>query len=230
MMQSRTVGGGGGAFARRLASFFAAFSVLITGGIQAATLLPGSSLVPPPYGLGPAGGLVLASSTVPFAAPLSLSGTLVSKVITNDPASPFSSGLTFTYEITMDNVSGAQPAGLFTVSSYAGFNIDVCYTNGTVSFGVVPDSIARVTIGDTLRFSFAPGGNPTLGPGVNSVLLVVRTDAQTWQSTVGGVIDGNTASVTTYAPSIIPEPSSATLAVVGGATLMCWWVTRRRRN
>jgi hypothetical protein len=63
------------------------------------------------------GATLVTSSTVNFSA-VSCSGNLVSKVFSNDPNSPFSGGLTFTYELNTDPVPGGQSMSLLTISSF----------------------------------------------------------------------------------------------------------------
>jgi hypothetical protein len=85
-------------------------------------------------------------------------------------------------------------------------------------------------LGDIIRFVFEDANaNPTLVPGLNSALLVVRTDAQAYLSTIAGVINGSTANANTFAPVAIPEPSAAVLGITCGAVLLTW-VSRRRMN
>lgn len=189
--------------------------------VLASPLSPGSLLSPAPAEVGPVGASLLASTTQNFLAPSSFSGTLVSKVWTNDTSSPFGVGLTFTYELIMDPNPSAQPVSRFTLSSYQGFLVDASYTNGTAGLGVPPLSIGRNLLGDVIRFTFEDGfGNATLLQGMNSRLLVLQTDATYWQNSIAGVIDGATANVATFAPAVIPEPSSMLLGAAGLVLLL----------
>lgn len=202
--------------------------MLLTGAaaiLRAAPLPPGSLLSPAPYEAGPLGATLVLSTNVSFVAPFAFSGTLTTRIWTNDASSPFSSGLTFTYELTLDANPSAQPVSRLTISSYGGFLADASYTNGTSGFGIAPLSIGRNPAGDVVRFNFEDlFGNPTLVQGTNSTLLVIQTDAPWYQPTVAGVIDGATANVFSYAPSVIPEPSPVTVA---GASILLLLLYRR---
>ena len=198
--------------------------------VHASPLAPGSVLSPAPLENGPVGATLLFSANNSFNAPFAFSGTLTTKIWTNDASSPFSTGLTFTYELTMDANPLAQPVSRFSISSYGGFLVDASYTNGTAGVGVAPLSIGRNPLGDVIRFTFEDViGNPTLFQGTNSALLVLQTDAPYWQPTIAGVIDGSTANVNTFAPSVIPEPGPLELTTGGILFLFLFrrWATRR---
>ena len=62
-------------------------------------------------------------------------------------------------------------------------------------------------------FTSAPLGLGMLAPGTNSRLLVIQTNATTFQATTATVIDSLAANPASFAPLAIPEPT--TLALMG---------------
>jgi hypothetical protein len=202
-----------------LFSFFAA-------AVHALPLAPGQS-IPAPAEPDPTGGaFLIGPTTVPFVSG-NYSGTLTSAVIQNDPSNPLG-GLTFTYLLS-NNPNSIDSLGRMTISSFAGFNTDVSY-QGPGAPGVPPFLIDRNPLpGDVVGFSFvgAPIGPGVILPGASSALLVIQTDAPSFQVTNAHILDGTTAQVASYAPQFgIPEPSTLVLAVLGGIGLLIY---RRRR-
>ena len=204
--------------------------------LHAAPLNPGTTIpAPNEPGQPSAGATLLASSTVNFVAPFSFTGTLTSEVWNNDASSPFGpASLTFTYQFNIDASSG-NAVDRFTISSFSGYLTDASYSLGS-SGSVVPQllpsvvaplSVGRAPAGDIVRWVFEDGfGNATLAPGDSSALLVVQTSATAWQNTIGGVSDGSTANVSSFAPAVIPEPGTVFVTGLAGGVL---FVLRRSR-
>jgi len=196
----------------------------------AAPLLVGGALFPAPGEPDPIGGIVIGNTgVVPFVAP-TFSGTLTTKVISGDVTNPFG-GLTFTFLLTND-AGGHNAIERLTLNNFAPFLIDASYQ--TPSLGMLPSAIDRTTA-DTVGFSFLPvfipGALGTLNPGSTSALLVLQTSSTTFDSTFASVIDGSTATVTSFAPgSLIPEPSSLALLVIGAVGVHSRNVRLRRRR
>lgn len=155
------------------------------------------------------GGTIVATQISPMAAP-TFAGSLISKVIANDPANPH--GLTFTYQFSN---SGPNSLSRFTISSFDGFAADTVYVAGP---NVSPTMFDRSLSDDVIGFSFigAPLGDGKVVPGSGSDVLVVRTDAVDYQSTLAAIINGSTAQPLSFAPlRIVPEPSGIVLVVLG---------------
>jgi PEP-CTERM motif len=171
------------------------------------TLAPGTSVAALSSSY-PVGGTLLASVTTPFSAGV-ISGTLVSSVLANDAANPYSGGLTFTYQL---GIAPASPdaSSEMTVSSFTSFLTDVSYN--TAGSDVNPSNFSRSSSGDTVRFIFL---NQPVGDGQTSALLVVQTDAVDFQATMAGIIDGLTVNVASLAPISVPEPASGALILLG---------------
>lgn len=189
---------------------------------NAAILNPGSSisLTAEP---GPTGGLIIGSSTVPFVAP-TFSGTLISRVITNDASNPFAGGLTFTYELSNDPFS-PDPIDRFTLSSYLGFSVDASYPSGSLVGSIIPTSVTRNGSGNQISFNYTGLFEGTLVPGSASVLLVLQTSATSFQNSFAAIINSSSVNVATFAPLAVPEPTVGALVILGALSL----VVRRKK-
>jgi len=206
-----------------------AVSCLLAATAVAAPLAPSGILFPVPAGLVP-GGVVVGAPIVSNVSPATFHGRLTSEVLAGDPTNPLG-GLTFVYLIENTSPFPGEIERL-TVNSFGGFATDVVYA-GLGGPGILPPTYSdrSVGTGDTVGFSFvrAPIGPGTLQPGDSSFLLVVYTNAEKFAPTLASVIDGSVAQAPSYAPTtVIPEPASVMLAVIGGLSLvMCW---RRRQR
>lgn len=173
---------------------------------HAAPIFPFGTLYPAPAEAGPSGGVVLDTMSVPVVTP-SFTGTLTSTVIVGDINNALG-GLTFTFHFEND-VTSTHPVGRLTVNGYDGWLTDASYE--TPFSGVFPALINR-PVGDVIGFTFMDIIGPGLiGPGKESSLLVVRTNAPDYTENLASVIDGFVDTVPTFAP--IPEPG--TLAMLG---------------
>jgi hypothetical protein len=181
---------------------------------SAAALPSGSVLVPTPGELDPTGGAVVASQAVGFSVPGAFSGVLTSKVISGDPSNALG-GLTFTYEITNDGVSGPNSIGRLSVADFSGWLVDASYQSTSV--GVVPASIDRQPSGEVVGFNFLPTPidplTAFLAPGTGSRILVLQTSAPAYGDVLASVIDGGVTQAKSYGP--VPEPSALVLAACG---------------
>ena len=189
---------------------------------NAAVLNPGSSisLTAEP---GPTGGSIIGSSTVPFVAP-TFSGTLVSRVITNDASNPFVNGLTFTYELS-NNPFSPDPIDRFTLSSYLGFSVDASYPSGSLLSSIIPTSVTRNGSGNQISFNFTGPFEGTLVPGSSSVLLVLQTSATSFQNSFAAIINSSSVNVATFAPLAVPEPATGALLILGALAM----IARRKK-
>lgn len=189
------------------------------GSASAAALPSGTVLVPSPGEADPTGGAVIASQSVPFSAAGAFSGVLTSKVISGDPSNALG-GLTFTYQITNDGVSGPNSIGRLSVPDFTGWTVDGSYQSTSV--GVVPGSIDRQPSGEVVGFNFLPTpADPLtafLAPGTGSRLLVLQTNAAAYGDVLASVIDGGVTQAKSYGPAV-PEPSTLVLAACGALGL-----------
>jgi hypothetical protein len=187
---------------------------------QAAMIPPGGVQLPAVAEPDPTGATtVVASTTLPFTAG-TFSGTLTSEVLSGDTSNPFGSNfLTFTYKVS-NSPGSAHAIERLAVSNFDGFQTDASYRNDPGP--TAPLLITRSPDGQVMGFNFV---SPALLAGQMSELLVVQTNALTYQPTTASLIDGTTATVASFAPLAVPEPATVTLfALAGGAALV-----RRRR-
>lgn len=196
---------------------------------QAATINAGQTLFASGEA-GPVGGKLEASANSPLLA-ATFTGILHSEVWSGDISSPFEGGLTFVYWIDNTNGPTGNSLSRFTTSNFTGFSTDVSFDNTNGRF---PTLVDRGASGDVMGYSFL--GDPELGfgngkiaPGETSSKLVIQTNATNWTNTLGFVINGSTASASTFAPTaIVPEPSSMALAAMGIAGAIGFAVRRRK--
>jgi hypothetical protein len=144
---------------------------------------------------------------------LTFSGTLTSKVWTNDSSNPFG-GLTFTYELS-NNLSSLDAIDRFTLSRYTGFQVDASYFGA----GIVPTEVRRTGSGNQISFDFSGPSEGILVQGTSSPVLILQTDSAVWQVSNAGVINSSTVNVATFAPLAVPEPATAALFLLGAVAL-----------
>ena len=122
---------------------------------------------------------------------------MVTKVIAGDPSNPFG-GLTFSYFLTNNAVS-ANNIERLTVDGYTGWGTDVSYQTPVPPGDIPPTFNDRDASGNVMGFTFQnpvplPGGgflgNGVLAPGDTAALMVIQTNAQSFQPTIANVIDG----------------------------------------
>jgi len=200
----------------------AALSTLILGlmcqPVSAALLLPGVGFFPAPSEPDPVGGVLLAQITAPFVT-ADLQGQVVSQVLSGDLSNPLG-GLTFTYQIMMAATS-VHAVSAFSVGNYGGFQTDASYLPLAVLGTVAPTLVERSALpGDVVRFSYLTSFGGSIAAGQTSALMVVQTDAVAYQITSASVINSVSAVVSSLAPTAIPEPATATLAILGGLALL----------
>ena len=192
-----------------LAGFFTSIS-------QAALLPAGSGLAagggvsPPPTGT------IVGTLTTPFAT-ADLTGTITTNVISGDLSNGFG-GLTFIYSIH-NSAASTDGVGRATVNDYTGVTVDA--TQLPLGSDVAPNLVNRSASGDVVGWNFQDiNGVNTLGPGLDSALLVLRTDALNFAPNSASVIDGSSTSIAALGPAagILPEP--ATLGLLGIAGVL----------
>lgn len=178
----------------------------------------------------PAGGTVLNTQTEGFSSS-ALQGSVVSSVIMGDSSNPYG-GLTFTYMLTMSS-SSPQDLSAFSVGSYGRYLTDVSYNlTGTE---VAPDNVIRSLTGngDTITFQWTTGGG--LAPGKMSALLVIQTDATSYQITGGGVIDDTPVNLDDLLapaamPAAVPDSTGTATLLAAGLAALCIFARHQSKS
>jgi len=198
-----------------LAGVLAAFSLSLSLVQAGAPLPPNSAVLGLSAGSGPVGASLVASSNVPFngldfANNILFSGSLLSSVYSGDTSNPYG-GLTFTYQLS-SLPSSVNAIDRLTLNRFSGVQADVSYTGA----GIVPSRASRTANGDLIAFVFEDGlFLPSLVPGGSSPILVIQTSSQVYDIGNASIIDGATASVPTYTPLAVPEPTTLALSALG---------------
>lgn len=182
---------------------------------QASILSVGSTIPPSP--LFP-GGTLVATASGTIATPTFV--TDYWQWVYSDPLNSWCAGCyDFVYQF---KVIGPDPNERFSMSSFAGFNLDV----GTNPFGVHdPSLIDRSTVGAVVGFNFP--AFLEMSPGSTTVLLVIETDARAIKPGFVSAQDGTAGSGIAWAPNV-PEPT--TLMMLGSGLMAVGGYIRRRRN
>lgn len=147
--------------------------------------------------------------------------------------------LDFYYQITNDPSSATALARL-TATDFAGWSTNAAFrTDGGPSVlpgtTFVAGDLAPMTAdsnvdGSVIGFSFYPptAPNPEIGPGMDSDVLIISTDATNYEAGNASIIDGGTETVAAFQPaSAVPEPS--TLALLGLGLIAFGWRKRFSR-
>lgn len=191
----------------------------IVPGTRADIIAPGGSttnLTPANPGDVPIG-LPIASITGTFAGVItgSPSGSYTAQVFNN------SNGfLDFVYQFS--NTGAADVVDSVTMANFAGFLTDV-FVQGSGKPPVSAESLG--TNPNVIKFFFSNSVNNDVGPGQSSNILVIATDATSFQNGVFTLQNGDTDSVVAFEP-VVPEPSSMLLF---GTGLSAVAATLRRR-
>jgi hypothetical protein len=124
-------------------------------------------------------------------------------VLTDDPNNPYGvNDLDFIYAV-FNNATSTASISRITATNFSGFNTDVGYFTAAVFPGgtIAPTTVDRNTV-NTVGFTMNP-----FGPGAESLVVVIKTNATAFSSGSLSIIDsaGGTASVMGLAP-VVPEP------------------------
>lgn len=222
-------------------------TVLLLAGVFAhqasAVLLPpggtiGSFLAPAfPAEPGPVPGSILLTSTTNSFVGLNsgstvvFTGTLISSAWAGDFSNPLG-GLTFTYRLFNDSTS-LDKIGEMNLTSFAGFGTDVSVLLGSPGLDPLVATRTGTPVPDVkVEFLFKtpavgfPSFQDNLAPGMFSSLLVIQTDAPAYTIGNAAIINGGVATADTLVPSLVPEPTTMSLALLG---LIGLGVTRYRK-
>jgi hypothetical protein len=162
----------------------------------------------------------------------SITGTITTPTFTDtyttwvvrDPGNTFCKNcLDFIYVYTNH---GPDANERFSMSSFAGFNVDV----GTDPFGLHdPITVDRSAVdGAVIGFNFDEFGDE-IKPGQTTVWLVIDTNAVTFTTGFLSAQDGTAGSGVAFAPlATVPEPSA--MLLMGGGLITLGGYLRRTRN
>jgi len=196
---------------------------LISSPASATALLPGTSVVASAFVGSP--GTLVTSATQTFTSTLGasdFSGTVTEAVYRD---SVTGNTMDFVYQFS-NNAGSVKPIEQMSDSSYDSFLTDV--QQSVTAFGAF-------TGGGTLSLTVdrsASGGNiawdGTWNGGTTSAILMVKTNANSFQPGTISFINSGTATLTGFfAPSQVPEPTFYGVLTAGLIGLI--WVSRKRK-
>jgi len=194
--------------------------------LRANVILPGGSVSPDVFSNPGSTPTLLGDITGTFSfgsGPGLLTGSW-EEVVLVDPFGVTCAGcLDFAFQLTEDPLlsSGIFATGL---SAYFGYTTDVGYVDGT---GITPISITRGPFGGGVNFNFATPSDPisnVIGPGGNSAILLIATNATTYDGngmlSINGGRQGSPANgqiTGVFEPTFVPEPGTGLLLGLGMA-------------
>jgi PEP-CTERM motif len=211
-----------------------------TYGLSCATsLTAGNTVVLSPFTPAcpePSGATLLAQESEAFSY-TTTSGTtsgLINSAVFNDGGT-----LDFVYQV-VNSPSSADLLARMTGSSFAGFMTGVAYTSmlptalvgksgWTSAPGEAPNT-ADTDNGSDIGFNFNVPPSNEIGPGENSEILIISTNATAYIPGNDSVIDSGTATEPGYQPTTSTVPEPATMAVLGLGLIGLGTLWRRRTN
>ena len=179
-------------------------------------------------------------TSAPFTAPR-YSGNMFTGIYQESLADNPLGGLTFVYQ-SSNAASSLEYLDRLTPVGYAGFETSVFYSTQSLFGGLGAGAVAPSTAirllpsGDSLAFRFEAPGNPGQGivqNGQTTDVLVVRTNAPSYTTSLTGISDGTTTNAPSYAPAPlpgVPEPATLVPFALGGLGLLGLIVRKTRRT
>jgi len=204
---------------------FSVFAVLFTVALAQAAILPptGSAPVAPDVFNTNVNGPFLANTGVqPFTAKNSLGQTTIlgeyDATVYADPSNTFCAGCLDFFILVESSSSSTDAIERITLAAFGNYLTDVGYSNGNGGPSVDPSAVDPSTV------------DRSVPPGDETAVLEIQTNAKAFTTGTLQIIDSSVASVNAFAPScVVPEASSVSLTLLGGALLGIGLMRRRRR-
>jgi len=215
----------------------AVVAVMFTVALAQATILPptGSAPVAPSPFSTPTTGPYLANTGIqPWTATNSLGQATIlgeyDATVYKDPDNVFCAGCLDFFVIVESSTASTDAIERITLANFGNFLTDVGYSTGAGSppSGVDPVTVDRSGNGNVIGFNFSTiTGVP---PGGETQVLEIQTNATAYMKGTLQIIDSSVASVAAFDPCPVPEASSISLTLLGGALLGIGFIGRRRRT
>jgi len=195
-------------------------SVLVASAVMSFSLPlpPNGFLFPPPNEPDPVGAVQVDQLILPYVG-ADIQGTLISTVWAGD-VNNLLGGLTFTYEI-LAGLPSTAPIERFTVGNFGLLPADASYRlTPALIAEVAPTYAGRTPDGNVISFDFSAFGGPGIYGGQESALLVIQSSSPTYQQAVASVINAGAATVDSFAPIAVPEPTALSLLIIGSLSIL----------
>lgn len=209
---------------------------MFTVALAQATILPPTGSAPvaaSPFSTPVTGPFLANTGLQPFTATNSLGQTTISgeyqATVYADPSNVFCAGCLDFFIAVDSSASSTDSIERITLAAFGNFLTDVGYSTGTgsVKGGVDPSTVDRSGNGNVIGFNFSTiEGVP---PGSDTQILEIETNAPAFMKGTLQIIDSSVASVAAFDPCPVPEASSISLTLLGGALLGIAFMGRRRR-